>query len=1064
MSKRLPYHVPAEANDRPAIWRTLAEKEEPERRARESVEERSIQQRPTERGSNGGAAVPEAAVPETVVPEKSLVGRRKFFQVGGATAAAVGLSGCLRRPAQHILPYSQAPEYQVPGIPLHYATAVAHRGESVGLLVETHEGRPTKVEGNPEHPASRGGTDAQLQARVLDLYDPDRSGQVMRRSGDSREAASWSDFDAWWREKAAELEAAGGRGLRVLAGPTTSPSFLRARQALMERFPQARVHTWAAVPYSNMREGARLAFGAPYNALVDYARPRAVLALDCDFLASEPGFLRNAHRFAEARRLREPSDDLPRLYCVEGTLTVTGMNADNRLRLAPSKVDPYLRALAAKLGTMDGVRLPPSVAQAVRGAEAPEGVPAAWVDAVAQDLVAHRGRSVISVGWRQPAHVHALAHALNVALGNVGTVVTFHDPADPDEPSNVESLRELTEAMDAGEVDTLVILGGNPVYDAPVDLGFPEALGNVDTSIHLATYDDETSQQVSWHLPMTHEMESWGDHRSLDGTVAVQQPLIAPLKGGRSDAELLAMIGGIRAWRGYHLVRRTMREQTGAAAFDRSWRRSLHRGVAVGSANGRPRDVGLREGEVAAALNEGAAAAGEGWEAVFISSYQTYDGRQANNAWLLEMPDPVTKLVWDNAAYVSPASAAELGVSNGDLLTVSVEGAEPLEIPAFVLPGQADHVVTLPLGFGRRAAGRHGTDVGFDVTPVRTSASLGFATGVSVRPAGGSYNLVQTQEHHSMEGRPLSIDATLEEYRETPNFAQWRSPSPDVSPLWTQVDYTLPRPPAQGGVSYEPFPEVTGPRPGAPPRYKWGFVVDLTTCTGCSACVVACQAENNIPVVGKRQVELGREMHWIRLDRYFVGDDENEPQVALQPVACQHCEEAPCENVCPVNATVHSPEGLNDMTYNRCIGTRYCMNNCPYKVRRFNFLDWHGDVPELRRMQFNPNVTVRMRGVMEKCTYCVQRIQYARIQARTETVVGEDGEIRERRIRENEVTPACAQACPSGALVFGDLNDTDSQVHRLAHLDRQYKLLAHIGTQPRTTYLGKIRNPNPELG
>ncbi|HJL20318.1 MAG TPA: 4Fe-4S dicluster domain-containing protein [Sandaracinaceae bacterium LLY-WYZ-13_1] len=1085
MSKRLPYQVPAEASDRPAIWRSLGEKAEPGRRDRTSVEETSVQV-PRADGASGSSFVPLGGLKAKAEAKKatktngepsSRVGRRQFFAVGGATAAAVGLSGCLRRPAEHILPYSQAPEYTVPGIPLHYATSVSHRGEALGLLVESHEGRPTKIEGNPQHPASQGVTDAQIQGRILDLYDPDRSAHVLQGGGDDPTEASWSAFDAWWREKAEELEASGGRGLRILAPPTDSPSFLRARRALTERFPEARVHTWTPVSYSQLREGTRLAFGEPLHALVDYARPRAILALDCDFLGSEPGFLRNARRFAAGRRMRQPTDEMNRLYCVEGTLSLTGMNADHRLRLAPSQVERYLRALAAKLADTPGVQLRPAVAAAVRGAEAPAGVPAAWIEEVAEDLAADltaeerpRGRrrrrgAVVSVGWRQPAHVHALAHAINEALGSVGASVFLYDPADAEEPAHAQSLGELAEAMGAGEVDTLVMLGGNPVYDAPADLGFAEKLGQVDTTIHLSSHVDETSRASTWHLPMAHELESWGDHRSLDGTIAIQQPLIAPLRGGRSDAEVLAMLGGIRAWRGYHLVRRTLREMTGPDGFDRIWRRSLHRGVAAGAPRSRPRGAAVRDAEVAAALGEHEPASGEGWEAEFLPSYQTYDGRQANNPWLLEMPDPVTKLVWDNAAYVSPASAEELGVRTGDLLTVSVEGGQPVEIAAFVLPGQADHVVSLPLGFGRgEAAGRYGADVGFDVYPARTAASLGFATGVTVRPAGGRYELVQTQEHHSMEGRPLSIDATLEQYRETPNFAQWRTPTPHIGPLWTQVDYTEPRPPAQGGVSYEPYPEVTPPRPDAPPRYKWGFVVDLTTCTGCSACVVACQAENNIPVVGKRQVELGREMHWMRLDRYFVGDDDQDPQVALQPVACQHCEEAPCENVCPVNATVHSPEGLNDMAYNRCIGTRYCMNNCPYKVRRFNFLDWHGDVPELRQMQFNPNVTVRMRGVMEKCTYCVQRIQYARIRARTETVVNDDGDVEERRIRPGELTPACAQACPSSALVFGDLNDTESPVHELAHLDRQYKLLAHVGTQPRTTYLGKIRNPNSEMG
>ncbi len=734
------------------------------------------------------------------------------------------------------------------------------------------------------------------------------------------------------------------------------------------------------------------------------------------------------------------------------------MNADHRVRLAPSQMDACLRALAGKLAATEGVQMPPAVTGRVRGAEV-EGVSSEWLDQVAADLAAHRGRAVVCVGWRQPPHVHALAEAINAALGSIGPVVQHYPATLPEES---ESLGALAEAMQGGNVDTLFILGGNPVYDAPADLHFADALAHVETSIHLAMLDDETSAACSWHLPRAHALESWGDHRTTDGVVSIQQPLIAPLVGARNELEMLAMIGGIRGWRGYQLVRNTLRSMLGGGArFEALWRQSLHRGVVVGAP--RPEVVQAAVQDTALAGQLGDVAATQGWEAVFLPSYQTFDGRYGNIPWLLEMPDPITKLVWDNAAYLSPASASELGVQNGDLLSVSRDGVDALSIPAFVLPGHPDRVVTLPLGWGRRRTGKWGEGAGFDVYPFRTGDALGFATNVSVGKAGGTYELVQTQDHHSMEGRPLSIDATLAEYRETPNFGQWRSPTPEVGPMWTQVDYSAPQPPAHGGTSYSLVPTGRTARPGAPPRYKWGFVVDLTTCTGCSACVVACQAENNVATVGKMEVGRGREMHWMRIDRYFVGENEADPQVALQPIACQHCEEAPCENVCPVAATTHSPEGLNDMAYNRCIGTRYCMNNCPYKVRRFNFLDFHGDVREMKQMQFNPNVTVRMRGVMEKCSYCVQRIQAARIAARRQTTVDAQGEIHERRIGPGDVVPACAQACPSEAIVFGDLNDTDSPTHRMAHMDRNYKLLAFLGTQPRTTFLGKIRNPNPEM-
>ena len=1042
MSKREPFHVPAEPAARPAIWRTLSEKADPSTRARAAVVEEGVQLESPESGLVAASSL------------ASNVGRRKFMAVGTATAAAVGLSGCLRRPAEQILPYSRAPEYALPGIALHFATSMSHQGDALGLLVESHEGRPTKIEGNPDHPSSRGSTDARIQARILDLYDADRPSQPTHGGN----AATWPEFDSFWREKATAFEATGGRGLAILAPPSDSPSFLRARSAMVARFPNATVHTWAPLAMSNGREGARLAFGEPLGARFELTRAKAIVALDADFLGGEPGFVRAARGFADGRRLNGPDREMSRLYVIEGGLSLTGMNADHRLRLAPSQIDRYLRALAAKLAEMEAVQLPPAVVAAVRGATAVDGVPAQWIDAVAADLAANRRRGVIQVGWRQPPHVHALAFALNQALGNLGSTIFLFDSVDGDQPVPAASLRALVDSI--GDVDTLVILGGNPVYDAPADLGFAAALAQVETSIHLSPYDDETSAACTWSLPQAHELESWGDHHAIDGTLSIQQPLIAPLCRGRSDAELLAMIGGIGGWRGYHLVRSTLRATLGDVGFERAWRRALHRGI-TGPAP-RPREAAIDQAAVGSAVQDAEPPANEGWEAVFIPSYQTYDGSQANNPWLLELPDPVTKIVWDNAAYVSAASAGELGVSSGDLLTVS-SGEGQVTIPAFILPGQADRVVTLPLGFGRTRAGRHGNDVGVDVYPLRTSASLGFATGVSVSKASGTHPLVQTQDHHSMVGRPLVIDATLAEYEETPNFAQWREPTPSISPLWTQEDYSAPHPPAQGGESYSPWPDPRAARPDAPARYKWGFVIDLTTCTGCSACVIACQAENNIVVVGKEQVARGREMHWMRLDRYFVGDDMENPPVAIQPVGCQHCEEAPCENVCPVAATTHSPEGLNDMAYNRCIGTRYCMNNCPYKVRRFNFLDYHGVIPLERRMQFNPNVTVRMRGVMEKCSYCVQRIQVARIQSRTETTVDAEGEIHERRITAEEVTPACAQACPSGAITFGDLNDTESPVHTLAHMDRQYKLLASVGTQPRTTFLGKIRNPNPEM-
>ncbi len=535
---------------------------------------------------------------------------------------------------------------------------------------------------------------------------------------------------------------------------------------------------------------------------------------------------------------------------------------------------------------------------------------------------------------------------------------------------------------------------------------------------------------TKWHVPRGHELESWGDLRGLDGTISIQQPLISPMFGGRSDVEVLAQLAGERNWRGYYLVRQTLRAlpNFGTVGFEAEWRRVLHRGFVPGTAES-PRLLPVEGSRIGAALGAAPAAA-DGFEAVFLADPKLLDGRHANNAWLLELPDPMTRITWDNVALLAPKSAEQLGVRDGDLIRVTREGAT-VELPAWRLPGQPEKSVGLLMGWGRKHTGRYGRDVGFDVFPLRRSDAL-HAAPVEIQKAGGKHPISQTQDHNSMEGRPIAIDATLEEYKANPTFAIQRSPMPRALPLWREVEYV---------------------------GHKWGLVIDLSACTGCNTCVIACQSENNIPTVGKEMVARGREMHWLRIDRYFVGEDENQPEVSFQPLGCQQCEEAPCENVCPVEATAHSPEGLNDMAYNRCIGTRYCANNCPYKARRFNYLNWHtnheasGEVPETKRLQFNPNVTVRMRGVMEKCTYCVQRIEMARIATK---VAG-------RGLRDGDINPACAQACPAQAIVFGDLNDAASRVSRANQISRHYKLLAEVGAQPRTTFLGKVRNPNPEM-
>jgi molybdopterin-containing oxidoreductase family iron-sulfur binding subunit len=789
--------------------------------------------------------------------------------------------------------------------------------------------------------------------------------------------------------------------------------------------------------------------------------------------------------FAAGRRLRSgsfrDSANMSRLYVVEPSPTTTGANADHRLRLPASDIERYAYALAAAL-TRQKVTLGDLDSTVLKHADA-DGIPPKWLDAVAKDLAGNRGKAFVVVGARQPARVHAIAHAINVAINSVGQAIQFAPVADPDEIDLEADIKALTDAMGSGRVETLVILGGNPAYDAPADLAFADKLAKLPLSIHASLFVDETSAKCTWHLPRAHEYESWGDARALDSTVSVQQPLIAPLFGGRSDIELLALMANAPEKTGYDAVRATARAPLAAARgltecgplpaprgvaaqppppddgsvlcrdaagnaallhfteIEPHWRRGLYSGV-IDRPRGFLTQV-LRPHDVADAIEKGKLPARVGpasLEVTFAPCPKMVDGRHANNTWLQETPDPVTKLVWDNAAIVSPATAVALGLKSKDMVQIAV-GPKAIKAAVWVVPGQADNSIALTLGWGRTAAGRIGNGRGFDVYPLRVAGGLGFQVGAKVTKSGDDpYFFAQTQEHNSTENRPIALEATLAEYRQNNNFTALKSPPPRALPLWSQQDYS------QG--------------------HQWGMVIDLNACTGCSACIVACTSENNVPVVGKREVWRGREMHWIRVDRYWVEDPKSggtvdTPVATHEPVMCVHCEEAPCENVCPVNATTHGPEGLNEMAYNRCIGTRYCGNNCPYKVRRFNYLNWHNDsvwketdgLPETLQMQQNPNVTVRFRGVMEKCTYCVQRIQSTKIRAKREL----------RNVRDREILTACQQTCPADAITFGDLNDPNSMVSRLSRTDRRFGLLEELGTRPRTTYLGKVRNPNPEM-
>jgi molybdopterin-containing oxidoreductase family iron-sulfur binding subunit len=934
------------------------------------------------------------------------VDRRQFLQFMGASLALAGLSACTRQPPETIMPYVKAPEDIIPGRPLFFATAMPLGGIGTGLLVESHMGRPTKIEGNPDHPSSRGASDAFAQASILGLYDPDRS-QVVSSAGEIR---PWSAFVEALGKVLEAQGAKGGAGFRILTDTVTSPTLAAQLKALLATYPNARWHQWDPIARDAARVGARMAVGVDADVQYLFDKADVVLALDADFLGSGVGQVRHLRDFSARRRVTDGAT-MNRLYAVESMPSVTGARADHRLPLSAGAIETFAWGLAAELGALPGKARPiPSEH-------------AHWLTAVAKDLEMHRGSSIVVAGDRQPPAVHALAHVLNHALGNVGQTVVYTDPVAAEPVESLASLRDLVTDMDAGKVEVLVILGDNPVATAPADLRFAERLAKVAFRAHLGLYEDETALLCHWHVPEAHYLEGWSDVRAADGTVSIVQPLIAPLYDGKTAHEVLAAAAG-REKTSYDLVRDYWQKQ-GVADLERWWRTVLHDGMAEGTALP-AKDVTIKTDWVEAALGlHDAKADAKGLELVFQLDPGVLDGRFANNGWLQEVPKPITKLTWDNAALLSPATARRLRLASEDVVTIT-HGDRKLDAPVWIVPGHAEDSITLHLGYGRTRAGRVGNGVGFDANVIRTSDAPWIVRGVELVKTGRRYPMATTQEHHGMEGRHLIREATLEEFRHEPAFAREMVEEPGK-------DMTL----------YPPHPYE-----GA----AWGMTVDLASCVGCNACVIACNAENNIAVVGKDQVSKGREMHWIRIDRYFEGEPTN-PTIHHQPVPCMQCESAPCEVVCPVNATVHSSEGLNDMVYNRCVGTKYCSNNCPYKVRRFNFFKYQDWTTESLKLARNPDVTVRSYGVMEKCTYCVQRINSARITARKE----------DRGVRDGEITTACQQVCPADAIVFGDINDPASRVARQKADMRNYSLLGDLNTRPRTTYLASIRNPNPEL-
>jgi len=953
--------------------------------------------------------------------------RRDVLKLMAASAAMAGLGACTKLPEEKIVPYVHPPEQIVPGRPLFYATSVPQSGVGVGILVESHMGRPTKIEGNPEHPGSLGGTDSSTQASILHLYDPDRS-QVVTYEG---RVSTWSDFAAAMGNVRTQL-AAGGSGLRILTRTITSPTLGAQLHALLAQYPSAKWHQYEPCTGDSAREGARLAFGKPVNTVYHVDQADVIVALDADFLTVGPGHARYAREFSSRRDMSAgPASRLNRLYAVESMPTSTGSVADHRLPLRSGDIEDLARQLAVAAGV---VGVPAS-------GNAGAKIPADWVAAVAQDLAAHRGDSLVIVGEQQPPSVHALAHAINATLGNIGKTVVYTESLEVNPVNQMESLRDLVNDLNAGRVDFLLILGGNPVYDAPADFDFASALGKAKLRVHSALYAEETAELCHWHVPAAHFLESWSDVRGYDGTIGIIQPLIAPLYDNHSAHEIIALFTADAGKSPHDLVHdywQGQRPEKGKA-FEDFWQTSLHDGVMVGTALP---PISPAQGHLdwtSHASGHPSSGDASALEIVFRPDPSIGDGEFANNGWLQELPKPVTRLTWDNAAMISPATAQQLGLTTGDYVKLQL-GDRYMEAGVFIVPGHAENSVTLHLGYGRRRAGSVGTGPGFDAYLLRTSAAPWIARGLQVAKTDKKYYFASMQQQYTIdvEGhaeeeesvneqqRDLVRIATMDEFRKNPAFAKLREEE-------ETKDLTI----------YPGFKNDS---------YAWGMSIDLNRCIGCNACVAACQSENNIAVVGKEQVMRGRIMHWIRIDTYFHGGLDN-PQMYYQPLPCMQCENAPCEYVCPVGATTHSPEGLNDMTYNRCVGTRYCSNNCPYKVRRFNFFLFSDyKTPSLFGLR-NPNVTVRSRGVMEKCTYCVQRINAAKIRSEEE----------DRAIRDGEIVTACEAACPTQAIVFGNINDPSSRVAKLKAQSRDYGLLEELNTRPRTTYLARVRNPNPEI-
>jgi len=933
------------------------------------------------------------------------IGRREFLRLMGAALAMAGLSSC-SPPQMKIIPYVEQPEQIKPDRPLFFATAMTLGGFATGLLVRSNKGRPTKVEGNPSHPCSLGATSSLEQAAVLQLYDPDRSRTVLHEQKIETEGAL---LEAILKETEVQRPER-GRRLRLLSGLVTSPTLAAQIKALRTSLPEMKWHQWEPFPRWSIYEGMRSAIGqlAEPEYLLESAD--TIVSLDYDFLFLAPDRLRLVKGFSNRRRFDRDDFRSPNiLFVAEPSLSITGSMAQARLPIEAGEISSLARGLAAKLG----VGAPPTMT--IKG-EAGD-----WLEAAAEALESHRGRGLVLAGPSQAPATHALIHVLNQKLGNVGQTLVYRQPAFAEPVDPIASLSELSKDLESRAADSVIILGGNPVFTAPTDFQFGEKLSRARFSLYLGLYEDETTTRCRWHVPEQHFLESWSDARAVHGQTGIIQPLIAPLYGGISVHRLLAAWLGKTEATDYDLVRDYWLRHGGwGQDFDKHWRQALSDGVIADTVLP---EIKAALGEVAVSNPEPSASRDESgsakYEIVFIPDPTLWDGQFANNAWLQELPKPFSKVTWGNPAIISPQASQALRVQNGDLIRIR-DGDKELEIPVWVQPGQAERTITLQLGNGRQKSGGVGNGVGVNTFRLRSAAKMWSCAAVQVERLNRRAQLALTHLHHSLQGRDFFRALSLKDFLG------------GKAPLGHQ-----PEPRAEESF-YAPSELETAP-------FQWGMVINLTTCIGCSACVTACQSENNIPSVGPREVARGREMHWIRVDQYFEGDP-NRPRVYPQPVPCMHCETAPCELVCPVEATLHSSDGLNQQIYNRCVGTRYCSNNCPYKVRRFNFFQYADTKTSSSQLVWNPQVTVRSRGVMEKCTYCVQRIRASQFLAQEE----------HRAIRDDEVIPACAQACPAEAIVFGNIADSNSRVSHLKSTRLNYSMLGELNTRPRTTYLARV--------